>query len=64
MHEAKWQRHGTCGSVSMLVGKLETRFAKELWQLQPTTNLNSTNTDGVIIDPSRSLEDDRGILAW
>jgi hypothetical protein len=25
---------------------------------------HSTNTDGVIIDPARSSEDGRGIIAW
>jgi hypothetical protein len=31
----------------------------------PITNkANSTNTDGVILDPSRSQESDRGIVAW
>lgn len=28
------------------------------------TTVNSTNTDGVILDPSRSSEPDRGIVAW
>jgi N-methylhydantoinase A/oxoprolinase/acetone carboxylase beta subunit len=27
-------------------------------------DVGGTNTDGVILDPQRSSDDDRGILAW
>jgi hypothetical protein len=48
----------------MLVGKLENNSQQSFGNGYRQLTQDSTNTDGVIIDPSRSHEDDRGIVAW
>jgi hypothetical protein len=40
------------------------RTAHESHACHEANTVHRTNTDGVIIDPSRSREDDRGIVAW